>query len=99
MGILDNPSNIIRGVKPVQKNRPKRHWKFDKSQPLGPYNYPTFSYAVYRIFGYKTDAAGLKHPVSWTERLPMGQRIRFKKDDYPGITITGCKRAIGGPIL
>jgi hypothetical protein len=97
MGILDS-QKIITGVKPVEKNRPTLPATgLDKSKPLGPYNFPTFSYAMFRIYGYRTDAAGLKHPVQWEEKLPIGQRIRMEK--YPGITITRCERAVGGPRL
>lgn len=97
--ILDN-QKIITGVKPPIKNRPNLpRFELQKDKPLGPYNFPQFSYAEYRLYGYKTDAAGIRHPVSWVEKLPMGRRVRFNKDDYPGITVTGCKRAFGGPIL
>lgn len=99
MGILDN-QKIITGVKPPLRNRPDLpSTGLDKSEPLGMYNFPTYSYALYRMYGYRKDAAGLKHPVSWEEKLPMGKRVRFNKDDYPGITITGCERAVGGPRL
>ena len=92
--------NIDVAIKPAYKNRPNlQTFGFDKAKPLGPYNFPQFSYCVYRIHGFKRDAAGIKHPVSWTERLPMGQRVRFNKDDYPGIEVTHCERALGGPIL
>ena len=92
--------NIDVAIKPAYKNRPNLEtFGFDKTKPLGPYNFPQYSYCVYRIHGFKRDAAGLKHPVSWTERLPMGQRVRFNKADYPGIEVTHCERAIGGPIL
>lgn len=106
MGILNN-QKIITGVKPPKRNRPNLtqtddsllQTGLDKSKPLGPYNFPTYSYALYRLYGYRKDAAGLKHPVSWEEKLPTGKRVRFNKDDYPGITITGCERAVGGPRL
>ena len=94
MGILNNPK-IITGMKLKPKNRPDLpRFKLDKTKSLGPYNFPVLKYAEYRIYGYKTDAAGIKHPVSWIERLPMGKRIRFEKDKFPGITITGCERAL-----
>lgn len=100
MGILDNPDQIIKGIKPVEKNRPYLdRLIFDKKKPLGPHNFPQFSYAYYKIYGYRKDAAGIRHPVQFTERLPCGQRIRFAKHDYPGIEITGCERIPYGPIL
>ena len=92
--ILDNPGNIA-AVKPVkQKAEIKMH--FDKSIPLGPYNFPTLSWARYKMYGYKTDAAGIKHPIQWEETLPIGKRIRMEK--RPGVTITGCERIVGGAI-
>ena len=94
MGILDNPE-IITGMKLKKENRPDLpRFALDKTKPLGPYNFPLMKYAEYTIYGYKTDAAGIKHPVSWVENLPIGKRIRFNKDKYPGITITGCKRGL-----
>ena len=99
MGILNN-QKLITGIKPQPQNRPDLpRFELQKDKPLGPYNFPMFSYAYYTIYGYKTDAAGLKHPVSWEERLPCGKKIRFNTADYPGIIITHCKRAVGGPIL
>lgn len=98
MGILDQMG--ITGMKPVEKNRPTLdRLVFDKTKPLGPHNFPVYSYAKYRIYGYKRDAAGMRHPVSWEETLPCGQRIRFNKADYPGIEITRCERAVSGPRL
>ena len=94
MGILDNPE-IITGMKLKPKNRPDLpQFKLDKTKPLGPYNFPLMKYAEYRLTGYKTDSAGIRRPVSWIEKLPIGKRIRFAKDKYPGITITDCKRSL-----
>ena len=91
--MLDNP-NIITGVKPKQKADPPAI-PFDKNKPLGPYNFPTYSYAEYRIHGYRLDAAGIRHPVSWTERLPMGRKVTLEHPD--DIIITSCERTIFGP--
>jgi hypothetical protein len=94
MGILDNPK-IITGMKLKPENRPDlERFELQKDKPLGPYNFPVLKYAEYTIQGYKLDAAGLKHPVEWTERLPVGKRVRLNTADYPGITITGCKRSL-----
>lgn len=94
MGILDS-QKIITGIKLKPENRPDLpQFALDKTKPLGPYNFPVMKYAVYVIHGYKTDSAGIRRPVSWTENLPIGKRIRFAKDKYPGITITSCKRSV-----
>ena len=94
MGVLDNPK-IITGLKLKKENRPNLpRFELDKTKPLGPYNFPLMKYAKYRLHGYKTDAAGLRRPVSWIENLPIGRRVRFDKDDYPGITITHCERCV-----
>lgn len=93
VSILNAPGRI-GGVRPI-KHKAEIELPFDKTKPLGPYNFPTLSYAEYRIWGYRTDAAGIKHPVSWTERLPVGKRINIEK--HKNITITGCTRAVGGP--
>ena len=97
MGILDNPTNIMRGMKPALKNRPDPDltFPFDKTKPLGPYNFPTYSYAHYRIKGVKKDAAGIRRPIEWTEVLPMGKRVKL---NHPkNVEITGCERMISGP--
>lgn len=94
MGILNNPK-IITGIKPAKKNRPDVLFDFDKSKPLGAYNFPTYSYARFKIKGHKRDAAGIKRPIEWEETLPMGKKINKK---YPkGITIESCERIITGP--
>ena len=87
-------------IKP--KLRPElTRFEFDKTKPLGPYNFPQMSYAKYKVFGYTVDAAGIHRPHPPIERmLPMGRRVRLaKKDLPPGFVVTGCQRAVGGPIL
>ena len=91
MGILTNPITTLK-LKPG--NRPDLpRFELQKDKPLGPYNFPMGKFAEFTIHGYKTDAAGIKHPISYKERLPMGRKIRLR--EHPGITITHCERAIG----
>ena len=92
--ILDNPGNIA-AVKPV-KQKAEVKFDFDKNKPMGMWNYPTLSRAKYKMYGYKTDAEGIRRPISWEETLPVGKRVRMEK--RPGVIITGCERIVGGAI-
>jgi hypothetical protein len=70
MGTLDNPTRIA-GIKP--KSRPtNKGFLLDKSQPLGPHNYPLTQYTHWTAFGYRKDAAGIKRPYTINETLPTG---------------------------
>jgi hypothetical protein len=73
---------------------------FDKSKPITPINAPTYSWAEYWIFGYTTDAAGIRHPRQFRKMLPCGTSVRLNKKDIPdNFTVTGTERAVGGPRL
>jgi hypothetical protein len=99
MGIF-NVDNIIRGVKPQKQKPPASNNNFNKKKPLNNRNFPQLSFAKYRFHGYKTDSAGIRHPVSWVETLPAGRRVKLRKKDYPGVTVTRLEPiGLYGPIL
>ena len=72
-----------------------KEFKFDKTQPLCDVNFPKYSFAYYTVYGYKRDAAGIRHPISWQTTLPMGSTTSIPHPD--NVIITGCERSIGGP--
>ena len=75
-----NPHQIIKGVKPI-KNKPYRDSDvtFDKTQPIGMYNFPLTKYTVWKIYGYRIDPfTGIKRPYWIIKQLPTGRQLTPK---------------------
>jgi hypothetical protein len=91
MGILDQ--QIIRGIKNTYKNKPTfNDGRFDKTQPIGPHNMPLSSRALYKIYGYKIDAAGMKRPYWMEKAIPTGRALTPKMCGLDGFYDVKCTK-------
>jgi len=87
MTVLENPSQIVRGVKPL-KQKPKygdKAFTFDKEFQVNPYNFPLTKYTTYKIYGYTKDPyTGMKRPHWLTKQFPTGSEVTPRKCGLDG---------------
>lgn len=69
-----NLEQIIKGIKPIKTKPTDRGFKFDKTKPITPYNFPLSKFTNWKAFGYKKDRlTGIRRPYWITKTLPTGQ--------------------------
>lgn len=63
---------ITKGIKPIKQKPDDKGFPFDKSKPIGAYNFPMSKFTNWKAFGYKKDASGIKRPYWIKKTLPTG---------------------------
>lgn len=78
---------ILKGIKPIKQQPDDKGFPFDKTKPIGAYNFPMSKFTVWKAFGYKIDDTGFKTPYWITKTLPTG--VAFIPDLDQVISVDG----------